>query len=493
MVAEAGAITNIFVLLLENRSFDHMLGFSGITGTDAVTGGATNVEGLSGEERNSHRGAWHYVRSPFQEPIPVDPAHEFLDVLEQLCGTQAVYAPGKNYPRVKNSGFVSDYAHSHTKDEGNATRNFGQIMHGFTAEQLPVLNDLARNFAVCDGWHASLPGPTFPNRLFAMGASSAGLDHSPATAELLTWETFDGFEFPHDSIFDAVKTKFGNDGWRIYAGSGFPLVSALKGINLADIRGVDHLANDLKVGPYPYRFTWIEPDYGDVVFGTFRGGTSQHAMDNVAGGEKLIKQVYEAIRNSPLWESSLLIVTWDEHGGFYDHVLPGKAVAPIARPSPKYNKYGFTFRQLGVRVPAVVVSPRIVRGVIDHRSYDHSSIPKTIEMAFGLESLTQRDAVANSAGALLTLPAARNDTPETLPSPAPTGELASPTPKLGDNSGEESVDNGNLPLFLHVAMRHELAISHPDQKQAILGRVQAIKTRAQAAQYISEIKARIGP
>ncbi len=488
MAVVAGEITNIFVLLLENRSFDHMLGFSSITGTDAVTGGATKVEGLSGEERNSHRGAWHYVRSPFHEPIPVDPAHEFLDVLEQLCGTQAVYAPGKNYPKINNSGFVSDYAHSHSKDEGNATRNYGQIMHGFTAEQLPVLNALARNFAVCDGWHASLPGPTFPNRLFAMGASSAGLDHSPATAELLTWETFDGFVFPHGSIFDALKDQYGEEAWRIYAGSRFPLVSALKGISLTDIRGVDHLANDLRAGAYPYRFTWIEPDYGDMVFGTFRGGTSQHAMDNVAGGEKLIKQVYEAIRNSPLWESSLLIVTWDEHGGFYDHVAPGTVAAPAdTRVGSKYNKYGFTFRQLGVRVPAVVVSPRIARGTIDHRLYDHSSIPKTIEMAFGLKSLTQRDAAANSAGALLTLPAARNDTQETLPQPAPTGELVPPPTQ----SGEESVDSGNLPLFLHVAMRHELAISHPDQKQAILGRVQAIKTRAQAAQYIGEIASRI--
>lgn len=490
MAIVAGEITNVFVLLLENRSFDHMLGFSGITGTDAATGAATKVVGLTGEEWNSHRGARHYVRSPFQEPIPVDPAHEFLDVLEQLGGTQAAYQPGKNYPRVNNSGFVSDYAHSHTEDEGNATRNFGQIMHGFTAEQLPVLNALAENFAVCDGWHASLPGPTFPNRLFAMGASSSGLDHSPTTAELLTWETFDGFSFPHGSIFDALKNKYGNDGWRIYAGSRFPLVSALKGIILDDIHSVDDLAADLNQGPYPYRLTWIEPDYGDMVFGTFRDGTSQHPMDNVAGGEKLIKQVYEAIRTSPLWNSSVLIVTWDEHGGFYDHVPPGKAVAPgDTRPGSKYDKYGFTFKQLGVRVPAVVASPRIPRGTIDHRPYDHSSIPKMLEVAFGLQSLTQRDQAANSPGALLALPQARNDATPILPAPAPTGRVVLPAPQPGD----ASVDSGNLPLFLHVAMRHELAISHPDQKQAILGRVQAIKTKAEAAQYITEIRERVGP
>ena len=212
-------------------------------------------------------------------------------------------------------------------------------------------------------------------------------------------------------------------------------------------------------------------------------------MDNVAGGEQLIKQVYEAIRNSPLWETSLLIVTWDEHGGFYDHVPPGKILAPgDTKPGSAYNKYGFTFRQLGVRVPAVVVSPWILRGTIDHRPYDHSSIPKTVEAAFALQALTQRDQAANSAGALLTLPAARKDTPETLPAPAPTGLLAPPAPQ----SGEQTVDSGNLPLFLHVAMRHELAISHTGQKQAILRRVQAIKTRAQAAQYLGEINGRLG-
>ncbi|MHB1269012.1 MAG: alkaline phosphatase family protein, partial [Acidithiobacillus ferriphilus] len=220
----AAEIKNIFVLLLENRSFDHMLGFSGITGTDAVTDTETQIDGLNSSESNNHLGATYFVGKPFHEPIPVDPAHEFPDVLEQLCGTQAVYERGKSYPRVNNSGFVSNYARSHSKDEGNATGDFGQIMDGFTADQLPILNTLASNFAICDGWHSSLPGPTFPNRLFAMGASSGGLDHSPSTGELLTWEGLDGFTFPHGSIFDALKARYGDEAWRIYAGSDFPLV-----------------------------------------------------------------------------------------------------------------------------------------------------------------------------------------------------------------------------------------------------------------------------
>lgn len=483
-------IKNVFVLLLENRSFDHMLGFSGITGIDAATGAQTPIAGLTGSESNGHRGASFFVGKPFHEPITVDPAHEFLDVLEQLCGTQAVYQPGKAYPAVNNSGFVTDYARSHSKGEGNASGDFGQIMDGFAVEQLPVLNALARQFAVCDGWHSSLPGPTFPNRLFAMGASSNGLDHSPATWELLTWEGLDGFSFRGGSIFDALAKAFPQDPWRIYAGSHFPLVSALKGINTFDIHSIDDLQEDLKSGHYPWRLTWLEPNYGDMVCGTFRGGTSQHAMDNVEGGEALIKLVYEAIRNSPVWESSLLIVTWDEHGGFYDHVRPGKAAAPGDTPGgSKYSQYGFTFTQLGLRVPAVVVSPLIRPGTIDHRVYDHSAIPKTLEDAFNLQPLTKRDKAANSLKALLTLPQARADAPETLPAPVPTGQLAlaaAPPP------GGESVESGNLPLFLHIAMRHELALSHPGKRLAVLGRARSVQTRAQAAQYLREINDRVG-
>ncbi|MGA9369816.1 MAG: alkaline phosphatase family protein, partial [Steroidobacteraceae bacterium] len=356
----ATKITNVFILVLENRSFDHMLGFSGLTGTEAGANPptATAIRGLSGSESNGYLGAPYFVGKPFHEPVAVDPAHEFLDVLEQLCGTQAVYTPGKPYPSVNNSGFVSDYARSHTRDEGNATGNFGQIMDGFAADQLPVLTTLAKSFAVCDAWHSSLPGPTFPNRLFAMGASSGRLDHSPLTSELLTWEGLDGFVLPAGSIFDALQKKYAAEAWRIYAGSHFPLVSALKGINTPDVQSIDDFAGDVGKTPYPWRLTWIEPDYGDMVFGTFRGGTSQHPMDTVAGGEQLIKRVYEALRASPVWETSLLIITWDEHGGFYDHVPPGKAIAPgDTKAGSKYSQYGFTFTQLGVRVPAVVVSP----------------------------------------------------------------------------------------------------------------------------------------
>lgn len=488
----APPVKNIFVLMLENRSFDHMLGFSALSGTDAYTGERTAVRGLSGAETNQFRGQTYAVTLQVADPMPVDPAHEFPDVLEQLCGNGAVYVAAGAYPAITNAGFVSDYTQSHTQGEGNAAADWGQIMAGFGQGRLPVLQALASSFALCDAWHASVPGPTWPNRLFALAASSDGLDHSPTRDEIITWETIDGVSLAHGSIFEALS-RTSAAGWRIYAGDDFPMAAALKGVDLLQIRNFGEFATDVASPAYPSSFTWIEPNYGDVVDNTYIGGTSQHPRDSVGGGEVLIKATYEALRRSPLWESSLLIVTWDEHGGFFDHVAPPSAVAPgDTVPGSKYNQYGFTFEQLGVRVPAVVVSPYIPANLIDHRLYDHSSIAATINAAFNLPSLTERDAAARSLLPLRSLEQARTDAPQTLPE----AEARAPAPvaKGAARQGlppEASVDGGNLPVFLHVAMRHDLALSPPQSRSAILARVRAIRTRAQAAQYLAEVSAKL--
>ena len=142
----ARLIERVFVLMLENRSFDHMLGFSGITGKDAETGQPTAVIGLTGSESNAYQGRAYPVSRPADWTMPLDPGHEFTDVLVQLCGPGAVYRPGGAYPPVDNTGYVADYAAS-----GGAT-NPGEIMKCFSPGQLPVLTALAREFAVCDGW-----------------------------------------------------------------------------------------------------------------------------------------------------------------------------------------------------------------------------------------------------------------------------------------------------------------------------------------------------
>jgi phospholipase C len=483
------SITNVFVLMLENRSFDHMLGFSNLTGMDAATGQSTPIRGLTGKEANSYSGSNFEVIAGADEMMPLDPGHEFPDVLEQLAGTGASYVSGR-YPPINNSGFVSDYVDSRTAGQGGATTDCGEIMKCFSPEQLPVLNALAREFAVCDSWHCAVPGPTWPNRLFACAASSDGLDHSPTTAEILTWETLDGVSFTHGSLFDALKKK-SDSGWRIFSGDLFPMAAALKGVALADIAHFDDFATQVNQPVYPWLLTWIEPDYGDVAAGTFKGGNSQHPRDGVTPGEALIKATYEAIRNSPHWNTSLLIVTWDEHGGFYDHVPPPPAIAPgDSQAGSKFNHFGFTFDQYGVRVPAIVVSPHIPRNTIDHRLYDHSSIAATLAAAFDLGTLTARDAAANTLVPLLSLADARADAPLTLPAVAPLP--AAPAVQAAaapDMNG--SVDAGSLPLLVHVAMRHDIATSPASDRHAILARVQAIQTRQQAADYIAGVRTKV--
>ena len=476
-------ITNVFVLMLENRSFDHMLGFSGLTGTDAATGKATSLDGLTGAESNIFDNVTYDVSSPADFAMPVDPGHEFPDVLEQLAGVGAKYPSGGAYPPITNAGFVASYANG----KGAAAAP-GEIMKGYTAAQLPVLNALARAFAVCDHWHSSLPGPTWPNRFFAVAASSGGLDHSPSTSQMIEWESVDGFSFPNGSIFQALGKRL-SFGWRIFSQDEFPVCGALKGITLPDIGSYDAFLQAVAMPEYPWAFTFIEPNYGDIENGSYRGGTSEHPMDDVRHGEALIKSTYEAIRNSPHWNTSLLLVLWDEHGGFYDHVAPPAAVAPgDTAPGSKYNQYGFTFERYGVRVPALVISPLIPANVIDHRLYDHTSMLASVEQLFGVPPLTKRDAQATSVLSLLSLATPRTDAPTTLPNPASAMPAPAPAPPSPPSA---SVDSGNLPGFLHVAMRHDMQLSPPAEHPAIVARVQSIQTRPQAAQYIGEVRGKV--
>jgi phospholipase C len=526
-------IQHVFVLMLENRSFDHMLGFSGITGTDAVSGGPTSVNGLTlagtsllqlarswqrntvsaivqrqggkwppppaisvrqllaSNMSNAFNGQSFSATQQADYAMPVDPGHEFPDVVKQLCNGP-IYQSGGAYPPVLNGGFVASYA-----DSGGQA-NPGEIMKCYSSSQLPVLNALAKEFVVCDHWYASMPGPTWPNRFFVHAASSGGLDHSPSAAEISKWETVDGFSFQNGTIFDRMNAN--NTNWRLYAGDNFPVVAGLKGINVTEINDYHDFAPDVGQSSYPASYTFIEPSYGHVVT-DYKCGTSQHPLDDVTRGEMLIKCTYEAIRASPLWNSSLLIITWDEHGGFYDHVPPPAAVTPGDQPTDDdHSQYGFTFEQYGVRVPAIVVSPLIPRNVIDHRAYDHASIPATLEACFGLPPLTKRDSSALNLLPLVSLPSPRNDTPMTVPGPVnsgitgcdPVSCTAAPAMQpLPPSRPQDSINEGNVPGIMHAALRWDLALSPPQQRDAILARFRTLQTRADAWQYMNEVQQKI--
>jgi phospholipase C len=273
------------------------------------------------------------------------------------------------------------------------------------------------------------------------------------------------------------------------------MVAALKGIELLDIRPYADFKTDLSTD-FPYNYVFIEPKY--AISNDYKGGTSQHPLDDIRNGEGLIKATYEAIRNSPIWETSLLIITWDEHGGFYDHVQPSSCPAPDASMlSSPHNVNDFTFKQYGPRVPAVIVSPWIPKGTIDHRTYDHSSVIKTLDELFKFGGLTDRDKKAAPLTTLLSLDVARTDALQTLPAPAgvtaadSVARAAAPAEAIAidPTRATDTVDEGSLPVVVQSAMRQDL-LKHPDQRAQIFARVESIKTRGDAAAYLAEVVAK---
>ena len=236
---------------------------------------------------------------------------------------------------------------------------------------------------------------------------------------------FEGFRFENGNIFDLLDDHC--IPWHIYEGDEFPAAFLLSGMNFNALQGrfsdFDEFESDVQKLSFAHKFVFIEPKYGlhefDVLGpGDYSCGTSMHPLDDVTRGERLIKQVYEAIRKSPHWETSMLIVTFDENGGFYDHVVPPTAVPPGDTKNSAYVHNDFAFDQLGARVPALVISPHIPRGVIDHTVYDHTSILKTVETLWKMKPLTERDKWANDLLHLVSLDTPRTDAPLTVPAPA---------------------------------------------------------------------------
>ena len=473
----ATSIKHVFVLMLENRSFDHMLGFSGITGKSAATGEPTTIYGLHGNEWNEHNGQRYTVTRGAPDRAAHSPGHSFTDVVEQLCGAGVRYQNGADYPRITNGGFVANFA----KGAPGAP---GDVMKCFTPEQLPVLNALAREFVVCDRWFSAMPGPTWPNRMYAHAASAAGFDESPSGTQELEWDTLpgSGVEFSGGNLFDNLK-KAGH-AFRIYADDHFPNVAELSNISRTfDVREFEDFASEVKDPHFDAAYTWIEPSYDTT--NDFKDGNSQHPLGSVAAGEAIIKETYEAIRNSPHWATSMLIITWDEHGGFYDHVAPGAAPASghVGR------SHGFHFDHLGVRVPALVISPLVPKNLIEHRPFEHSSIPATVERVFGLPAMNVRDGRCNAANHLATLKVARTDTPATLPA-ASGRRRTSPSSGMATRPDEllSADPHGSVQAVIRVALAEQLRLAAPEQKPAILARVQAIQTRGQAAAYLDEVQ-----
>ncbi|KAK3163629.1 hypothetical protein QOZ80_1AG0006150 [Eleusine coracana subsp. coracana] len=394
-------IKNVVVLALENRSFDHMLGW-----TRRLLG--LPVDGLTGSECNPNSTSTICVSADADLVVPDDPGHSFEDVLEQVFGN---LSSSSSTMQPSMSGFVRSAL------SVNALLS-SAVMRAFRPALLPSFSALAPSFAVFDRWFSSIPGPTQPNRLFLYSATSRGATAHDKLSLLAG--------YPQRTIFDSL-TESGLD-FRVYFKT-IPTVlfyrrlRSLRHAAAGRFRRYDSafLAHARR-GDLP-ALSVIEPRYFDLPGAR---ADDDHPAHDVANGQRLVKEVYEALRAGPQWNQTLLVVTYDEHGGFYDHVATPTAGVPspdgIRGPPPFF----FKFDRLGVRVPTIMVSPWINKGTVVGRAdgptetseYEHSSIPATIKKIFNLSSafLTKRDAWAGTFEHIFTeLDEPRTDCPETLP------------------------------------------------------------------------------
>ncbi len=396
-----GKIEHIVQVMLENRSFDHMLGFL-YADLDNVSPGGQPFDGLTGREWNpdgtGRQVAVHAIQATDPHPYLMpgaDPGEGFLNTNYQLFSTDDPVsgAVPDNMGFVTNfkSAIASDLA-GHYSDTLPGTQA-SQIMGMYTPELLPILCGLARGYAVCDVWFASAPTMTLPNRAFAAAATSQG--HLDDTSKTFTCPT----------IFGRLSDQ-GLD-WAIYGYNSEPLTrQSFPDTTSADDSHFGHFRDFQQraaAGTLPV-YTFLEPSWDAA-------GNSQHPNYDVAQGEQFLHDIYVALRNGKAWNSTLLIITYDEHGGNYDHVAPpSDATAPG---DGTVGEYGFDFTRFGLRVPAVLVSPLIAAGTVFRGSgpIDHTSVLKTISERWGTEPLTDRDRAAASLGDVVTLSKPRTDDP----------------------------------------------------------------------------------
>jgi phospholipase C len=375
--------------MLENRSYDHLLGF--------LPAG----EGLTGKEYNlvdpaDPQSEAVYVSDSSGYITLPNPSHDVVSVEKQEFGEV-----GKIVTPAPMSGFVKMQVETANGDVGLGK----EIMQCFDPGKIPALSTLAHEFVLCDHWHASVPGPTWPNRFFAHAGTSDGVCSDDAR-HLYNMKT----------IFDSLAEN--GYTWNVYYGD-IPqsIVLQHEGNRSGHFKMFHKLFEDLENSELA-AYSFIEPRFIDFLSWK---ATDQHPPHDVRLGEYLIAEVYDALVLSPYWEKSLLVVLYDEHGGFYDHVPPPNKVP---NPDGKVSlNPPFDFTRLGVRVPAVLVSPWVGKGQVDSTLYEHASIPATLRLLFDLpQALTARDQAANTFEKNLSQEKPRVDTPAFLPVPGDAGE-----------------------------------------------------------------------
>lgn len=348
------SLEHVVVLMMENRSFDHMLG--------SLKAVDPRIDGLTGTESNPDTtGALIKVsnQAQYQSQLDPDPSHDFASVDRQIFNGGTV---------ASMQGFIASYF-----DQRRDVKHSRKIMYYFKREKLPVLTNLALEYAVFNRWFSSIPGPTLCNRAFAHYGTSfghVGMELFYANQSL-------------KSIYQRLQAAGRTAKIYYYDQKS----STMEIVNLLQnqpqfFATYDQFVDDCKRGALP-DYSFVEPNFSDHEgdSGAILA-SDQHPDHHVLEGERFIAAVYNGIKQNPaLWASTALLITYDEHGGIYDHVPPPACTADgfVAQPLATGTNQPFFFNRLGVRVPAVLVSPWIQKGtVVDGRVFEHASIPATI-------------------------------------------------------------------------------------------------------------------
>jgi len=415
-------IKHIIVVMLENRSFDNMCGWLYKPGVAPAppsqflpAGSTPEFDGLKSSYFNPVSAAYFSGQSTETYPVfdqanatnmpDPDPEESFDNTTYQLFGPEA---PSPN-PKWPNLGFVINYA--------NATGpNIPvQIMEPFSSGQVPVISHLAWNYAVSDSWFCSVPTETWPNRSFFHAGTSNGNVNNGTIPNPFDWNV--------RNIFNVLEDIGAS--WRVYHDTVIvpPLTFLMfpsLWIHFDHFSGFDAFKSDCASGNLP-QYSFLEPSF-------LINPTDEHPPHDVIAGEQFLYQIWQAVSQSPAWPETLLMITYDEHGGTYDHVQPPYGAAtPDAKSNP--GQEGFTFNRFGLRVPAVLVSPWIKAGTVFRSPlvtptptpYDHTSMLATLRDWLQIPAdkmlTSARIAAAPTIEQVLTLPQARTDIPA-IPQPA---------------------------------------------------------------------------
>ena len=400
-----GPIKNVVVLVQENLSFDNFAG--GLTYNSDIDN-LVHRDYCNPVNVTDPKSSVVCAQPLAKNVAPDDPDHSIAG------GNMQVYSQdhpsGNAAPDMR--GFVSEQIRSYPS--ANKARA-AEVINYYTPEHIPVFNAMAENFVLFDRWFASVPGPTNPNRAYLTSGTSHG--HGDNDNDFLT------SALPQKSIFQQLSEA--GVSWINYSNTTDFLPDSLfydwtakSGKGKTNLKGLDQFHQDARDGNLP-QFTWINPECCSYM--------SFHPPSPINMGEGFIKSIYESVRNSPQWNETLFVLTFDEHGGFADHVSPPENVPAgddltYTGTAGDGKAFSFAFDRLGIRVPTVLMSPWVGKGLVQNRPTDqpndftHTSILKFVSELWNLDSLSPRVDWSPSFKSVIS--DQYRDSPTQLPEPA---------------------------------------------------------------------------